>query len=56
MGTSNREGMVGKNQNPGVGSYTTNFFDKPTTPAIQLGTDVRKPLNHDGKTPGPGTY
>lgn len=41
---------------PGAGSYHPNFSDRPKSPSYRMGTDVRRPLNETGQTPGVGTY
>ena len=55
IGTSLRDSF-NANKVPGSGSYNPNFTDRPKTPSYRIGTDVRKPLNDQTKTPGPGTY
>ena len=57
IGTSTRD-QWDKNSKevPGAGSYNPSFCDRPKSPEIRLGTDVRKPLTQTGRTPGPGTY
>jgi len=41
---------------PGPGAYTPRLSNRPSSPNIKIGSDLRKGLYDNLNTPGPGTY